>query len=104
MSERNKQVFLEGLKKYQRRGIPVLIDGKRADNKALEKLFEQDEQGFYMGDYILEETGKTESRELPAFPSASAAAVYEPYRNYIADMNTRRFHLKEIHFDKVYHR
>jgi hypothetical protein len=104
MSEKNKQVFLDGLKKYQRRGIPVLIDGKRADSKALEKLFEQDEQGFYMGDYILEETGKTESRELSAIPSASAAAVYEPYRNYIADMNIRRFHLKEIHFDKVYHR
>jgi hypothetical protein len=102
MSEKNKQVFLDGLRKYQKRGIPVLIDGKRADSDSLEKIFEQDDQGFYMGDYVLEEAGKPDNRDLPTFPSSSV--VYESYRNYIADLNTRRFHLKEIHFDKVYHR
>lgn len=102
MSERNKRIFLDGLKKYQDRGIPVLIDGRQADDDALEKIFEQDERGFYMGDYILEETPRTGNPEPMACPLPDA--VYEARRDYLAGRHIQKYHLKEIHFDKVYHR
>lgn len=66
---------MEGLKKFQNRGIPILIDGKTAESTDWEKIFEVHEDGsFYMGDYILEEE------------EGCGRA------------------LKEIHFDKVYYR
>lgn len=47
---------MEGLKRYQKRGIRVLIDGVDASDATWEKLFEVREDGsFYMGDYILED-------------------------------------------------
>jgi hypothetical protein len=79
-----------------------LIDGRQADEHALEKIFEQDDQGFYMGDYILEETGRTESED--SRPKDAIAVVCEPRRDYLTDWDVRRYHLKEIRFDKVYHR
>ena len=56
--ENNKgsQIYVEGLKRYQKRGIRVLIDGKDACEETWGKLFEVREDGsFYMGDYILED-------------------------------------------------
>ena len=90
--ENNKgsQIYVEGLKRYQKRGIRVLIDGKDACEETWGKLFEVREDGsFYMGDYILEDI----PREDP-----QGAGVTEEAEDY---MKARR--LKEIHFDIVYH-
>lgn len=84
------QIYVEGLKRYQKRGIRVLIDGEDASEETWGKLFEVREDGsFYMGDYILEDVmqEKTDSEE-----------VKEKKGDY---MKAKR--LKEIHFDIVYH-
>ena len=86
------QVYVDGLKRYQKRGIRVLIDGVDASDATWEKLFEVHEDGsFYMGDYILE--------DVPQGGSAPAEEVNEEAEDY---MKARR--LKEIHFDIVYHK
>ena len=91
--ENNKgsQIYVEGLKRYQKRGISVLIDGKDACEETWGKLFEVREDGsFYMGDYILE--------DIPQENTAKGE-VNEEEEDY---MKAKR--LKEIHFDIVYHR
>ena len=90
--ENNKgsQIYVEGLKRYQKRGVRVLIDGKDACEETWEKLFEVREDGsFYMGDYILE--------DIPQENTAKGE-VNEEEEDY---MKAKR--LKEIHFDIVYH-
>ncbi|MDO4267769.1 MAG: hypothetical protein Q4C73_04785, partial [Eubacteriales bacterium] len=53
---KSRRAYVEGLKKYQAKGVPVLIDGKEADDSQWDKIFEVREDGsFYMGDYILED-------------------------------------------------
>ena len=85
-----KQVYVEGLKRYQKRGIRVLIDGVDASDATWEKLFEVREDGsFYMGDYILEDI----PREDPQGEGV----------NEEAEDNMKARRLKEIHFDIVYH-
>lgn len=50
--------YIKGLKKYQKRGVPIYLDGKPATESDLEKIFEIGEDGaFYMGDYIGADTG-----------------------------------------------
>ena len=90
--ENNKgsQIYVEGLKRYQKRGIRVLIDGKDACEETWGQLFEVREDGsFYMGDYILE--------DIPQENTAKGE-VNEEEEDY---MKAKR--LKEIHFDIVYH-
>ena len=61
------QIYVEGLKRYQKRGIRVLIDGEDASEETWGKLFEVREDGsFYMGDYILEDVvqEKTDLEEV----------------------------------------
>ena len=90
--ENNKgsQIYVEGLKRYQKRGIRVLIDGKDACEETWGNLFEVREDGsFYMGDYILE--------DIPQENTAKGE-VNEEEEDY---MKAKR--LKEIHFDIVYH-
>ncbi len=88
------QLYVEGLKRYQERGIRVLIDGEDASDATWGKLFEIHEDGsFYMGDYILEDLPQEESEE------EEEEGVQEEAEDY---MKSRR--LKEIHFDIVYHR
>ena len=83
------QVYIEGLKRYQEKGIRVLIDGIDASDATWNKLFEVREDGsFYMGDYILE--------DIPQ-ESQKKGEVKEEQEDY---MRARR--LKEIHFDIVY--
>ena len=54
-----QRVFLEGLRRYREKGIPILIDGKECPPEEYQKIFELKEDGsFYMGDYIGAETGK----------------------------------------------
>ena len=90
--ENNKgsQIYVEGLKRYQKRGIRVFIDGKDACEETWGKRFEVREDGsFYMGDYILE--------DIPQENTAKGE-VNEEEEDY---MKAKR--LKEIHFDIVYH-
>ena len=88
------QLYVEGLKRYQERGIRVLIDGEDASDATWGKLFEIHKDGsFYMGDYILEDLPQEESEE------EEEEGVQEEAEDY---MKSRR--LKEIHFDIVYHR
>lgn len=47
LSRRNREVFLEGLKRYQERGIPILIDGKEADASAWAKILEEQPDGSF---------------------------------------------------------
>ena len=83
------QVYIEGLKRYQKRGIRVLIDGEDASEATWGKLFEVREDGsFYMGDYILEDIPQDNME----------TEVKEEEEDY---MKAKR--LKEIHFDIVYH-
>lgn len=54
-----QRVFLEGLRRYREKGIPILIDGKECPPEEYQKIFELKEDGsFYMGDYIGAETGR----------------------------------------------
>lgn len=51
--EEQQRRYLEGLKRYSERGIPIYIDGKLCSQEEWGKLFELKEgDGFYMGDYI----------------------------------------------------
>lgn len=51
--------YLDGLKRYKDKGIPIYVDNEPASSKDLEKLFEVHEDGmFYMGDYIQADTGE----------------------------------------------
>lgn len=90
-SDRNRKVFLDGLKKYQQMGVPVYVDDREADERLLERIFERNEKEFYMGDYILEDS------------LACRSAVCEPSDAYDTAPAVHRFRLKEIRFDKVHH-
>lgn len=53
-----QNIFLEGLERYRKKGVPILIDGKECTPEDYRKIFEVREDGsFYMGDYIGAETG-----------------------------------------------
>lgn len=55
---KQKERYLEGLKRYQTRGIPIYIDGELSSEEDWPKLFEVREDGaFYMGDYVGAEAG-----------------------------------------------
>ncbi len=87
---RSRRAYVEGLKRIQQKGIPVLIVGREADDSLWEKLFEiREDGGFYMGDYVLEEV----KPEKPA----------EVLRESKASYGSRKY-LKEIRFEIVYHR
>ncbi len=50
---RQQQRYLEGLKRYYNRGIPIYIDGKLSTETEWCKIFEtREDGGFYMGDYV----------------------------------------------------
>ena len=53
---RNRKDYLEGLRRFQKRGIPILIDGKICREAEWNRIFEVGEDGgFYMGDYVCSE-------------------------------------------------
>ena len=56
--------YLNGLKRYTEKGIPIYMDGKLSGQREWEKLFEVREDGmFYMGDYVyLSEADITETK------------------------------------------
>ena len=97
LNPESRRAYLEGLRKYREKGVPILIDGKEADESQWDKIFEIREDGsFYMGDYILEDAAFKDSQEGIACESSAEYAAAE---NGLAG---RR--LKEIRFDRVYNR
>ena len=53
---RNRKDYLEGLRRFQKRGIPILIDGKICREADWNRIFEVGEDGgFYMGDSVCSE-------------------------------------------------
>lgn len=45
--------YIDGLKRYEAKGIPVYIDGQQPDEEDWEKIFQVREDGsFYMCDYV----------------------------------------------------
>lgn len=51
--------YMNGLKRYQSKGIPIYMDGKLSNAADWERLFElREDNMFYMGDYVQAETGE----------------------------------------------
>lgn len=91
----SRKAYVEGLRRYQEKGVPILIDGEEADESQWDKIFEIHEDGsFYMGDYVLEEV-----RDCQDQKTADQACLGESSSSY-----GKRKRLKEIRFDLVYHR
>lgn len=51
--------YLDGLKRYCEKGIPIYIDGERAEVEDWDRIFEiRDDGAFYMGDYVGADSGQ----------------------------------------------
>ncbi len=51
--QEDRDQYLNGLKKYEARGIPVYIDGMEPEEGDWERIFQVNEDGsFYMCDYV----------------------------------------------------
>lgn len=71
VDEKEKQRYINGFKRYESKGIPIYIDGKKPAAEDWEKIFEvREDNSFYMSDFVGGEEGS----------------------------------LREIHFDRVYHK
>ena len=56
---RTEEKNRKGLKRYEQKGIPVYIDGKKPEEEDWEKIFQiQEDGGFYMSDFIGLEEGQ----------------------------------------------
>lgn len=98
LSPESRRAYMEGLRKYREKGVPILIDGKEADESQWDKIFEIHEDGsFYMGDYVLEEM--RDCQEQKAADRADQEFLGESSSGY-----GKRKRLKEIRFDLVYYR
>ncbi len=52
-SKELQKTYLDGLKRYKDRGIPIIIDGEECPETDWGRIFEMGEDGgFYMGDYV----------------------------------------------------
>lgn len=50
--------YISGLKKYESRGVGILIDGKKGSEIGLRKILQHSDVGsFYLGSYIEDEKG-----------------------------------------------
>jgi len=59
LKQKDQKTYLDGLKRYQERGIRIIIDGEEVPREEWNRIFEVGEQGeFYMGDYIGAEDGR----------------------------------------------
>ncbi len=124
LNEKNRRIFLEGLQRYQDRGVIIRIDGKKAEASDWIKIFEEQPDGsFYMGDYVMEEDLGMEE-EIPDKSIETIKMVCEDSLVYETThieaetgkgvdgcspkeisgrKNVRTRILKEIRFDRVYH-
>lgn len=70
--------YLEGLKRYQNKGVRILVDGIECGESGWERIFEfKEDGGFYMGDFVREEQGvlreiRFEKTYRPFIPSQTA--------------------------------
>lgn len=56
--KRHQNTYLEGLKRYQMKGVRILVDGIECPETDWVRIFELGEDGgFYMGDYVGAEQG-----------------------------------------------
>lgn len=56
--KRHQRVYLDGLRRYKKRGVHILVDGVECPEQDWERIFEVGEDGgFYMGDYVGAEQG-----------------------------------------------
>lgn len=112
---RNREVFLNGLQRYQERGIPILIDGKRSDSGDWIRLLEEQPDGsFYMGDYVMEEPaagepsivcediGSYDTDEIGNEDGGDRVMRENKGSNPVKASGCMK--LKEIRFDRVYNR
>ncbi|MBS6643449.1 MAG: hypothetical protein KH366_07700 [Clostridiaceae bacterium] len=54
-----QRVYLEGLKQYRDKGIPIIIDGEELEEKDWGKIFEVcEDKYYYMSDFVGLEDGK----------------------------------------------
>ena len=58
--EGKRDQYLEGLKRYRNKGVPIVIDGEELPETDWGRIFEiREDDSFYMADYVPdEETGK----------------------------------------------
>ncbi len=57
--QKERKQYVNGLKRYEARGIPVYIDGVVPEDGDWEKIFQVNEDGsFYMCDYVGAEEGR----------------------------------------------
>lgn len=96
--DRNQKIFLDGIKKYLERGIPIYVDGMKADDNLLRKIVERSDEGFYKSEYIMEEDPLEMCED---FCYGSQTVLREKIADYYAGDQRPRFHLKEIHFCKI---
>ncbi len=55
---REENQYINGFRRYEAKGIPILIDGKIPSGEDWEKIFQVQEDGsFYMCDYVGAEDG-----------------------------------------------
>lgn len=56
LSKKSQAVYLEGLKKYQERGVSIIVDGVVSDEPTWPLILtESPDSSFYMGDFIMDE-------------------------------------------------
>ncbi len=123
LNEKNRRVFLEGLQRYQDRGVIIRIDGEKAEASDWVKILEEQPDGsFYMGDYIMEEpdmetqvpdenvrTIKMVCEDPLAYDVAHIEAENGEGTGVCSEKeiswqkNAGARILKEIRFDRVYH-
>lgn len=59
--EKQKLIYLAGLKRFKSRGVAVVIDGVECPEEEWGRIFEVGEDGaFYMGDYVCSDQGGLE--------------------------------------------
>ncbi len=107
LTRKDRQVFLDGMKRYQEQGIPILLDGKLVDASELEQVLRKLPDGsFYMGDFVLEEAERFSLYDAPEDHLFSA--MEEQGCQVVCEMSgqyrSRGRRLKEIRFDRVYNR
>lgn len=52
-SAEEQRQYIDGLRRFEARGIPVYIDGKKPKEEDWDRIFQvQEDGGFYMCDYV----------------------------------------------------
>ncbi len=101
LQAKNEEVYLNGIRKFITRGVPVYIDGVNAKGGRLEQLLSPPEGTFYMADFVMEEF--PESAYMRENPLSMVREGTDDDGLSASASAQDRYFLKEIRFDKVYH-